>query len=162
EKGDVPPVYESKVYSEHNILPKMPGLTLKTVGKPFFIVKEGAMSPEEEAKWRDVAVFFPPGQPPSEYLELIAGGMAAAREAATSGEYDLVVLDELNVALHFGLVSWAEVEALIDHRAPGVELVLTGRGAPPELLAKADLVTEMREIKHYYTQGVEARKGIEN
>lgn len=153
---------KAKVYSEHNILPDLPGLTLKTVGKPFFIVKEGSMPPEEMAKWQDKAVIFPPGQPPSEYLELIAGGMAAAREAVSSGEYDLVVLDELNVALHFGLVQWPEVEALINQRAPGVELVLTGRGAPPELVAKADLVTEMREIKHYYTQGVEARKGIEN
>jgi cob(I)alamin adenosyltransferase len=155
---------KAKVYSEHSILPEVsPNLTLQTIGKPFFVVKEGTMSPEEEAQWRDKAVFFPPGKPPQEYLEIIAGGMEKAREATTSGKYDLVVLDELNVALHFGLVSWEEVKDLIEKRAKGVEVVLTGRGATPELIETADLVTEMREIKHYYnTQGIEARKGIEN
>jgi len=154
---------KAKVYSEHKILPGIsPNLTLETVGKPFFVVKEGSMPEEELAKWRDKAVIFPPGQPPREYVELIEKGIERAREALTGGEYDLVVLDEINVALYFGLVSWEQVEALIDSRAEKVELVMTGRGAGPELIEKADLVTEMREIKHYYMQGVEARKGIEN
>lgn len=154
---------KAKVYSEHNILPELsPNLVIKTIGKPFFVVKEGVMSPEEAAKWKDKAVFFPPGQPPSEYLEIIAGGMAEAREAVTSGKYDLVVLDELNCALHFGLVSWEDVKSLLENRAENVEIVLTGRGATPELIEIADLVTEMKEIKHYYTKGLEARKGIEN
>lgn len=154
---------KAKVYSEHNILPGIsPNLTMQTIGKPFFVVKEGTMSEEELAKWKDKAVFFPPGQPPKEYLEIVAKGMAQAKEAVSSGEYDLVVLDELNVALHFELVTWEEVKELIEGRAPGVEVVLTGRGATPELIELADLVTEMREIKHYYTQGIEARKGIEN
>jgi len=154
---------KAKVYSEHNILPDLsPNLTLKTIGKPFFVVKEGSMPPEEAAKWKDKAVFFSPGQPPSEYLEIIAGGMAEAREAVTSGKYDLVVLDELNCALHFGLVSWQEVKSLLESRAENVEIVLTGRGATPELIETADLVTEMKEIKHYYSKGLEARKGIEN
>lgn len=154
---------KAKVYSEHNILPDLsPNLTLKTIGKPFFVVKEGSMPPEEEAKWKDKAVFFSPGQPPSEYLKIIAGGMAEAREAVTSGKYDLVVLDELNCALHFGLVSWQEVKSLLESRAENVEVVLTGRGATPELIEMADLVTEMKEIKHYYSKGLEARKGIEN
>jgi len=119
--------------------------------------------PEEElAKWRKKAVIFPPGRPPREYVELIARGMQRAREALTGDDYDLVILDEINVALSFELVAWSEVEELINIKAPGVELVLTGRGAPPELIEKADLVTEMREIKHYYTQGVMARRGIEN
>jgi cob(I)alamin adenosyltransferase len=74
----------------------------------------------------------------------------------------VVILDELVVALHFGLVSWQDVEDLIEAKAPEVELVLTGRGATAELIARADLVTEMQEVKHYYTQGVMARKGIEN
>ena len=154
---------KSKVYSEHKILPGIsPNLTLETVGKPFFVIKEGSMPEEEMAKWRRKAVIFPPGQPPQEYVKLIAKGIKRAREALTSGEYDLVVLDELNVALSFELVSWDQVSDLIDSKAANVELVLTGRGAPPELIEKADLVTEMREIKHYYMQGVEARKGIEN
>lgn len=154
---------KAKVYSEHKILPGLsPNLTLETLGKPFFVVKEGSMPEEELAKWRDKVVIFPPGQPPQEYVELMAKGLEMAKEALTGGEYQLVVLDELNVALHFGLVSWVQVEDLINSKRDDVELVLTGRGATPELIEKADLVTEMREIKHYYTKGVEARIGIEN
>jgi cob(I)alamin adenosyltransferase len=89
-------------------------------------------------------------------------GLALARKAVTGGEYQVVILDELVVALHFGLVTWQAVKSLIEAKAPDVELVLTGRGATEELIELADLVTEMREIKHYYTQGVIARKGIEN
>lgn len=154
---------KAKVYSEHKILPGIsPNLTLETLGKPFFVVKEGSMPEEELAKWRDKVVSFPPGQPPREYVELMERGIKMAKEALTSGEYQLVVLDEINVALHFGLISWDQVKDLIDSKRDDVELVLTGRGATPELIEKADLVTEMKEIKHYYTKGVEARIGIEN
>lgn len=151
------------IYSEHKILPTIsPNLTLKTLGKPFFVVKEGSMPEAELAKWRQQAVIFPPGQPPQEYVDLMGEGLALAREAVTSGEYQVVILDELVVALHFGLVDWQAVKSLIEAKAPDVEMVLTGRGATEELIELADLVTEMREIKHYYTQGVIARKGIEN
>jgi len=88
-------------------------------------------------------------------------GLERAREAMLSGRYDLVVLDEVNVAIWFGLLDVEEVLALLDERPEGVELVLTGRRAPRELIARADLVTEMREVKHYYQQGVTARRGIE-
>jgi cob(I)alamin adenosyltransferase len=155
---------KDQVYSEHQILPHISeNLCLETIGKPFFLIKEGSMSEEELAKWTKKAVVFPPGKPPQEYLNLVAKGMTRAREVVTSGEYDLVILDEINVALHFGLVTWEQVEDLIRHKGEYVELILTGRGAPPELIERADLVTEMKEIKHYYqTKGVEARKGIEN
>jgi cob(I)alamin adenosyltransferase len=85
-----------------------------------------------------------------------------AKHAVSCGDYDLVILDELNVALHFGLIQWEQVETILHAKAPHVELVITGRNAPQELIDRADLVTEMREIKHYYAQGVIARKGIEN
>lgn len=154
---------KTATYSEHKILPNLsPNLTLKTLGKPFFVVKEGSMPEAELAKWRKQAVIFPPGQPPQEYVDLMREGLALAREAVSSGEYQVVILDELVVALHFGLVDWQEVKSLIEAKALDVELVLTGRGATEELIALADLVTEMREIKHYYTQGVIARQGIEN
>jgi cob(I)alamin adenosyltransferase len=78
-----------------------------------------------------------------------------------SGKHDIVVLDEVNVALWFGLLTEDAVLNLIDERPPAVELVLTGRRAPQWLLDKADLVTEMKEVRHYYNDGVEARKGIE-
>ncbi|HOB34377.1 MAG: cob(I)yrinic acid a,c-diamide adenosyltransferase [Firmicutes bacterium] len=154
---------KTKSYSEHKILLQLsPNLTVEALGKPFFVVKEGTVPEEELEKWRQQAVIFPPGQPPREYVELMKKGLEMARAAVSSGQYQVVILDELVVALHFGLVQWEDVCALIDGKAPGVELVLTGRGAPPELIEKADLVTEMREVKHYYARGVDARRGIEH
>jgi cob(I)alamin adenosyltransferase len=88
-------------------------------------------------------------------------GLEHGRAALASGRYDLVVLDEINVAVWFGLVSNDEVVALIDGRPAAVELVLTGRYAPADVMARADLVTEMREVKHYFRDGVPAREGIE-
>jgi cob(I)alamin adenosyltransferase len=88
-------------------------------------------------------------------------GLEQAREAMLSGKYDVVVLDEVNVAIWFGLLTAQEVLAVLDQRPGPVEVVLTGRRAPEELIERADLVTEMREVKHYYGQGVVARKGIE-
>lgn len=154
---------KAKAYSEHNLLPGIsPNLTVETIGKPFFVLKEGSMPDKELAKWKKKAVVFAPGNPPPEYVQLVAGGIDKAKKALASGEYDLVVLDEINVALHFELATWQQVQELIEAKAEGVELVMTGRYAPPELLERADLVTEMREVKHYYMQGVQARKGIES
>ena len=97
----------------------------------------------------------------SEHRDRAQRGLRAARDAMLSGEYDLVVLDEANVAIWFGVLALPEVLALLDERPAQVELVITGRRAPQEIIDRADLVTEMREIKHYYSQGVEARVGIE-
>ena len=85
-----------------------------------------------------------------------------AREAMLSGGYDLVILDEVCVAVHFGLLETREVLSLLEEKPPAVELILTGRYCSDELVARADLVTEMREIQHYYQNGVTARKGIES
>ncbi len=88
-------------------------------------------------------------------------GLARCREAMLSGHYDIVVLDEVNVAIHFNLLSVADVLAVIGEKPRGVELVLTGRRAPAAFIRRADLVTEMKEIKHYYQKDVPARRGIE-
>ena len=96
-----------------------------------------------------------------EDIRLAQEGLEKARTAMLSGTYHIVVLDEVCVALHFELLSLKEVLALIEAKPEHVELVLTGRRAPPELIERADLVSEMREIKHPYQQGIEARKGIE-
>ncbi len=88
-------------------------------------------------------------------------GLARATAALVSGDYDLVVLDELDVAVLFGLLSDADCARLIESRPSRVELVITGRGAPRAVLDRADLVTEMREVRHYYRRGVPARAGIE-
>ena len=100
-------------------------------------------------------------KPAPEDAEASRRGLAEARRALLSREYQLVILDEVNVAVHFGLFTVEEILELIASKPPEVELVLTGRRAPAEILEKADLVTEMVEIKHYYKQGVEAREGIE-
>jgi len=88
-------------------------------------------------------------------------GLAAARKAMLSGNYDLVVLDELNLAVTWNLVELDEVLRLIDDKPEGVELILTGRRADSKLIKSADLVTEMLKIKHPYDEGIAAREGIE-
>jgi cob(I)alamin adenosyltransferase len=96
-----------------------------------------------------------------EHIAQAQRGLARAREAMLSGRYDVVVLDEVNVTIWFGLLAVEEVLAFLDQRPDCVEVILTGRRAPQELIERADLVTEMREVKHYYEQGVQARTGIE-
>ena len=88
-------------------------------------------------------------------------GLEAAKAALISGEFDIVVLDELCVALFMELVSLDDVLELIDAKPAHTELVLTGRYAHPTLIERADLVSEINEVKHYFTKGVDARVGIE-
>jgi len=95
------------------------------------------------------------------HMAAAQNGLARAREALFSGEYALVMLDEINVAVDLGLLPVADVLDLIRAKPRNVELVLSGRNAPPALIAAADLVSEIREIKHYYKKGVPAREGIE-
>ena len=101
------------------------------------------------------------GEATEEDLAAAAAGFAKARALVESGDYDLVVLDELVTALFFGLVSLDSVLAIVASRPAAVELVMTGRHAPPQIIAAADLVTEMRPLKHYSDAGVKARSGIE-
>ena len=149
-------------YSEQKILPTLPGVTWKTLGKPFFIAKAGCISAEDLARYGDACVVFEEGNPPEEYVKMINEGFTDAKEMVMSGDYDMVVLDEINCAMFFGLIDVSEVLELIKNKPVHTELILTGRCAPDEIIEAADLVTEMREIKHYYNDGVQARKGIEN
>ncbi|MCJ7662713.1 MAG: cob(I)yrinic acid a,c-diamide adenosyltransferase [Desulfobacterales bacterium] len=96
-----------------------------------------------------------------EDIKLCQEAMVMAREIITGGEYDIVVLDEINVAVDLGLVQKKEVLRLMDERPLNVELILTGRHAAKEIIDRADLVTEMVEIKHYYQRGIQSRTGIE-
>ncbi len=105
--------------------------------------------------------FVDPANIKPEERQQAALALAAAREAVTSGRYDLVVLDEVNVALGYQLVSLDEVLKLITDRPPQVELILTGRYADDRLLEAADLVTEMVKVKHPFDKGIPARQGIE-
>ena len=79
----------------------------------------------------------------------------------TGGQWDMIIMDELNYALKFGLVSLNEVLSLLDSRPSELHLVITGRDAPPAIIDRADLVTEMKLIKHPYQQGIRAQMGIE-
>ena len=88
-------------------------------------------------------------------------GVVLAREKISSGQFQLVILDELNVALDLGLTTREEIESRLSVRSPLQNLVITGRGAADWLIAKADLVTEMKEIKHPYQKGILAQKGID-
>ena len=101
------------------------------------------------------------GEPTDEDKSLASEGLAKIRLAMQSGRYSLVLMEEINVALHLGIVAIDEVLAILADRPTDVELVLTGRYAPDEVIKRADLVTEMREIKHYADAGVPARVGIE-
>ena len=99
--------------------------------------------------------------PDEEDIRRARAGLEKCRRAMLSGRYAIVVLDEVNVALYFRLFSVKDVLGLLDQKPADVEIVLTGRYAPPALLRRADLVTEMKEKKHYYARGVRARAGIE-
>ena len=90
-----------------------------------------------------------------------AQGLAAFQQAMESLTYDLIILDEINIAIDFGLIVFEEMRRLITRKPNELHLILTGRNAPRELIEMADLVTEMREVKHHYNQGVQAQKGIE-
>lgn len=104
---------------------------------------------------------FVRGKPSDTDRALAAKGLAAARQALTSGNYDVVILDEANVAAALGLISVEAILDLVKRKPEAVELVVSGRGADPKIIAVADLVTEVKVIKHYYDNGVEARTGIE-
>ena len=104
---------------------------------------------------------FITGEPSRRDKERAREGFTRIREAVRGGSYQVVILDEINVAVRYRLIREAEVLELIASRPSHVELVLTGRDAPPSVVARADLVTEMRDIKHYHAAGVPARRGIE-
>ncbi len=99
--------------------------------------------------------------PNPEDVDRARSGLHKVATQMISGNYSIVVFDEILTARHFGLVSTDDILALLARKPDGVELILTGRYAPPEIVAAADLVTEMVEVKHYYRKGVLARAGIE-
>lgn len=129
-------------YSELNSAQLLvPRLTLEQVGRDCFI-RKGAVDPVD--------------------VQMAQAAFARARQLVVTGEYDLVILDELNCAVDFDLIPVAAALELIRAKAPRTELVLTGRNARAEVIEAADLVTEMREIKHYFNAGQPARPGIES
>jgi cob(I)alamin adenosyltransferase len=104
---------------------------------------------------------FVHNKPTEEDFRLAREGYEDIRRAINSQQYDVVILDEANIAVYFSLLTVDDLLALIDGKPDAVELVFTGRKADPRLLERADLVTEMKEVKHYYQKGIVARDGIE-
>jgi len=94
-------------------------------------------------------------------IDLAVEGLTKAKELIKSNKYDMIILDEINVAVDFHLLPLEDVLQIIDTKPTNLELVLTGRYADKDIMRRADYVTEMLEIKHPYQSGVEARKGCE-
>jgi cob(I)alamin adenosyltransferase len=105
--------------------------------------------------------FFIKKEPSEKDIDLAEKGLEEIKALLSSGKYDVVILDEINVATYFNLFKVKDVTDLINLKPDDVELVLTGRRVGQQVIEMADLVTEMREIKHYFKKGVMGRKGIE-
>ncbi len=127
-------------YGELKSVSLVPNITLIQTGRPDYVYR-GKETPEDYAE--------------------AERAMRLAQEFISADKCDMLILDEINVALDYGLVSLDKVISLVNGKNEKTELVLTGRNARPELIELADLVTEMKEIKHPYKRGVAARKGVE-
>jgi len=99
--------------------------------------------------------------PDEEDIRKAQKGLKKCLHAMLSQDFQIIILDEVNVAVDFGLISEQDILDFLDQKPAGIEVILTGRFAPDSILEKADLITEMKEIKHYYTSGIKARNGIE-
>jgi cob(I)alamin adenosyltransferase len=127
-------------YNETKLVEHFDNIEIKQLGRGCFITKD---LEEEDVKYA--------------YM-----GLEECSQKLSSGEYDLVILDEIFIALYFKLLDVKDVLEVLENKAINTEVVLTGRYAPQEIIDIADLVTEMVEVKHYYTQGVLSRDGIDH
>lgn len=131
---------KGQVYSEVKaVLKYLPAISIKQFGLECFICNK----------------------PTQADIDIARQGFKEVSDIIVSGSYDLVILDEANIALYYNLFSIEELILLLKKKPVETEIIITGRYAPQELINIVDLVTEMKEIKHYFTQGVEARVGIE-
>jgi cob(I)alamin adenosyltransferase len=128
-------------YGELKAARDIPNLEIVQFGNPTFVNKEN---------------------PSQDDIELAQLGFEHAKIVVAEGLYDLVILDELSVAIDFNLVGLEDVLKLIESKPTHVELVITGRNAHEKIIERADLVTNMQKVKHYYDKGIESRKGIEH
>jgi cob(I)alamin adenosyltransferase len=151
------------------------GLALRALGRGFKVIviqfMKGADSGENLIQKRlapDFKIyrfgrtkFIKKGEAEKEDIELAKKGLAHALKMAKTHQPDILILDEINVALDFGLLTLDEVLKFLDEIPKGIEIVLTGRNAKKEIIDRADLVTNMKKVKHYYDKGLQARLGIE-
>jgi len=135
------PEMMGSVYGEITAAKKLaPHLTIKSFGLPKWIRVDSITQEDKEE---------------------VKKAISLARKVLTDPQINILILDEVFLALHYGLAPLKEILELLDARPPEKELILTGRNAPEEIIERADLVTEMRQIKHYFEKNVPARKGIE-
>jgi len=127
-------------YSEIDAIEKIPNFTVVQYGRDEFVSKE---------------------KPDQIDIDFAQKGFEHAKKIIMYGKYDLVILDEINVAVDFNLINLEDVLDLISEKPKNIELVLTGRYASPEIVKNADLVSEILEIKHPYQSGIQSRKGID-
>ena len=130
---------KGKVYAEHSVIASIPNIDLKMFGRICFIEKD----------------------PEKEDYEAAINGLNEVTRILEESNFQMVILDELHIALYYKLFDQKLVLDLIRKFKDKCEIVTTGRYAPDELIELADLVSEIKEVKHYYTNGTEARKGIE-
>lgn len=151
------------------------GLAMRAVGKGFRVFMVQFLKGREYGELKSAHMlaerltvvqsgldsFVKKDEPSEEDLRLARRGLELARTAIMSGDYDIVILDEVNVAVHLGVLEVDDVLPLIDGRPEGVELVLTGRYAPDQFCERADIITEMKNVRHCFDRGVPMREGIE-
>ena len=130
----------SRRYGEVRMARHIPGLTLVQYGRHSFVCRE---------------------RPDPKDIALAQAGLNKARRAIARNVYDLVILDEINVAMDYGLVDADDVLAMLNAKPTETEIVLTGRNAPAKIRKKADLVSEIKDIKHPWRNNVKARPGVE-
>ena len=128
---------------------------------PYGEVRALALIPEFTMEQFGPDHFVNPKAITNEDREIVKRGLQQADRVLTSGDYDLVILDEINVVLQLDMVNLEEILRLLNNKAKGTEVILTGRGAPQGLLKRADLVSRIDAVKHPLNQGVHARPGIE-
>ena len=132
---------KGRKYGEYIVARKyLPGLTILRAGLDSFVMRDN---------------------PATIDIEMAQKGLAAAEKAIKSGKYDMVILDEINVALDFKLISLPEIIALIKSKPANLDVILTGRYAPAEIIEIADTVSDIQEIKHHYNKGIKDRAGVE-
>jgi len=131
---------QGNTYGEHFAIEKIENMEIVSFGKPKFINFKN---------------------PTKEDFELVKEAFDFSNKAISSGDYDIVILDEINIALHFKLLNLEDAIKMLKNKPENVEVVLTGRSAPQEIIEVADLVSEIVEIKHPYQKGICAREGIE-
>ena len=131
---------KGKPYSEHEAIKHLPEITIMQFGLDCFIINN----------------------PTEKDIKAAQTGFNYVKKISEENKHDIIILDEITIALHYKLIDINDVLQFLKNKYSQTEIILTGRFAPDKLIDAADLVTEMKEIKHYYNNGVEARKGIES